>query len=82
MGSSRSLITTLPAPALQRFLFRTQDVADVDRRQLQQDIIELVLQHGALAVAAAGGRRRMGGAGRLTTLRLQHCPCALCRTFG
>lgn len=51
--SRAQLPLTAPSPPLlQRFLFRTQDVADVDRSRLQREILDLVQQHGA---AAAGG---------------------------
>lgn len=35
-----------PLDLVQRFLLRTQDVADVDRQQLQREILGILQQHG------------------------------------
>lgn len=45
-AASLQPLTAPSRPLLQRFLFRTQDVADVDRSRVQREILDLVQQHG------------------------------------
>lgn len=43
---------------LQRFLLRTQDVADVDRQQLQREIMGIMQQHGECCAGSSGSATR------------------------